>query len=84
MKNNTITMKINDKDVTFDILYIFESLKTKKKFVIYTDNVTDLNGELNVYSAIYENDNLIKITDENDWKEVEDFLEIHMNGEENE
>jgi uncharacterized protein YrzB (UPF0473 family) len=84
MKNNTITMKINDETVTFDILYIFESFKTKKKFIIYTDNKTDLNGEINIYSAIYENDNLIKINDENDWKEVEEFLEIHMSGDKNE
>ena len=79
--NNTIKMVIDGKEITFDILYIFESLNTKKKYVIYTDNNSDDMGNLNIYSSIYDNKKLIDIEDEMDWKEIETFLEKNIDGE---
>lgn len=81
MKNNTIIMNIDGKEISFDILYIFESLRTKKKYVIYTDNIKDINGNLNIYSSIYDDKKLIDIIDDNDWKEIEFFLEKHIDGD---
>ena len=83
MKDNTITMNIDGKEITFDILYIFESLRTKKRYVIYTDNVKDINGNLNIYSSIYDNKKLIDIINEEDWKEIELFLEQNIDGDRN-
>ena len=84
MKENTIKMNIDGKEIQFDILYIFESLRTNKRYVIYTDNLKDINGNLNIYSSIYDNKNLIDIVDENDWKEIELFLEKNISGERDE
>ena len=81
MKNNTIIMNIDGKKISFDILYIFESLRTKKKYVIYTDNIKDINGNLNIYSSICDDKKLIDIIDDNDWKEIELFLEKHIDGD---
>ena len=83
MKDNTIIMNIDGKEITFDILYIFESLRTKKRYVIYTDNVKDINGNLNIYSSIYDNKKLIDIINEEDWKEIELFLEQNIDGDRN-
>ena len=79
--NNTIKMVIDGKEITFDILYIFESLNTKKKYVIYTDNNSDSLGNLNIYSSIYDDKKLIDIEDEKDWKEIEFFLEKNIDGD---
>ena len=84
MKDNTITMNIDGKEFYFDILFIFESLRTNKKYVIYTDNVKDINGNLNIYSSIYNDKKLIDIVDEDDWKEIEQFLEQNIDGDRNE
>lgn len=81
MKNNTITMTIDGNEISFDILFIFESLRTNKKYVIYTDNKNDLYGNLNIYSSIYDDKKLIDITDDADWTEIETFLEKHIDGE---
>lgn len=84
MKDNTIVMNIDGKEIKFDILYIFDSLRTNKRYVIYTDNLKDINGNLNIYSSIYDDKNLIDIVDENDWKEIETFLEKNIDGDRNE
>ena len=84
MKDNTITMNIDGKEFSFDILFIFESLRTNKKYVIYTDNVKDINGNLNIYSSIYNNKKLIDIVHEDDWREIEQFLEQNIDGDRNE
>lgn len=84
MKDNTIVMNINGKEIKFDILYIFDSLRTNKRYVIYTDNLKDINGNLNIYSSIYDDKNLIDIVDENDWKEIETFLEKNIDSDRNE
>lgn len=81
MNNNTITMTIDGNEISFDILFIFESLRTNKKYVIYTDNKNDLYGNLNIYSSIYDDKKLIDITDDADWTEIETFLEKHIDGE---
>ena len=81
MNNNTITMTIDGNEISVDILFIFESLRTNKKYVIYTDNKNDLYGNLNIYSSIYDDKKLIDITDDADWTEIETFLEKHIDGE---
>jgi uncharacterized protein YrzB (UPF0473 family) len=79
--NNTIKMVIDGKEIVLDILYIFESLNANKKYVIYTDNNKDTLGNLNIYSSIYEDKKLVDIEDEKDWKEIETFLDKHIDGD---
>ena len=69
---------VNGIEVEFEVLYTFKSRRTNKDYIIYTDNTHDENNDLNVYSAIYyphdAEKELENITDDEDWKEVENFL----------
>ena len=71
----------------FEILYVFKSLKTKKDYIIYTDNKYDETNSLNIYSSIYypqdPDRELENIESDEDWNEVENFLE-NVNGDDNE
>ena len=69
-----------------DILYTFKSDNTNNNYLICTDN-TYKDDKINVFSFIYYPDNkekgIEKITKEEDWKEVEDFIsaiEVTNNG----
>lgn len=61
-----------------EVILTFESEETNKKYMIYTDNETDEDGNLNTYASIYdevENGiNLIPIETEKEWKTVEMVL----------
>lgn len=62
----------------FEILYTFQSFKTGKDYIIYTDNTYDNENNLTIYAAIYFPQHLEKdienIENEADWNEVELFL----------
>lgn len=86
--NNKKTFKcmVDNKEKEFEILYTFKSLKTNKDYIIYTDNTFD-NNSLNIYASIYypldKERELKNIESNEDWKEVENFLNS-MNGDNNE
>ena len=46
----------NGKKVQYDIIIEFSSNKNNKNYVVYTNNIKDNNGNVNVLSAIYEKD----------------------------
>ena len=78
---------MNGIEQEFEILYVFKSLKTKKDYIIYTDNKYDETNSLNIYSSIYYPQDpereLENIESDEDWNEVENFLE-NVNGDDNE
>ena len=59
----------------------------KKDYIIYTDNKYDETNSLNIYSSIYypqdPDRELENIESDEDWNEVENFLE-NVNGDDNE
>ena len=83
-------MEFNDEPITFTVindegeeilctaLCTFEQEDTGKNFVIYTDGSIDENGNIRIYSSIYdpndENMNLIPIEDPEDWELVESVM----------
>lgn len=75
-----IKLFINDDYKECDILYTFRSDITNKDYLICTDNTINDKNNLNVYSFIYYPNNkekgIEKITDERDWKVIEDFLDL--------
>ncbi len=89
MNDNKKTFKcvINGIEQEFEILYTFKSFKTNKDYIIYTDNTHDENNSLNIYSSIYypqsPGKELENIEDEDDWNEVEKFLN-NVSGDKNE
>lgn len=73
-------MKIVDstgKEIEYEIVTAFKWLKTKKNYVIYTDNTVDNNGNLNLFARIYYPEDSSKLdvieTDE-EWQEIEKRL----------
>ena len=82
------TFKILDKEgneITFEVLFTFESDETGKNYMVYTDNSYDDEGNLCIYAAIYnpidEEKKLIPIEDDNEWAFVEEMIDTLQEGE---
>lgn len=65
----------------YDILYSFYWLKTKKNYVIYTDNTFNNSGDLNVFATIYYPDSkrLESIKTDEEWNLIEKRLNRELN-----
>lgn len=63
--------------VDYEVLSVFDSDKTNKSYMIYTDNSLDNNGNKCVYAAIFIPDTkeLKPIETEEEWKLVELILD---------
>lgn len=80
MDKNTFSMiDENGKEITYDVLFTFESEETNKNYIVYTDNSKDEAGNIEVYASIYDpNDpqsKLEAIETEKEWKVIETILE---------
>ena len=65
-----------DNEIEYEILLAFFWSKTKKNYLIYTDNTKD-NNKLNIYACIYYPDDDTRLDDietEEEWKEIENRL----------
>lgn len=75
--NEKKVLKIIDdtgKEIEYEILIAFKWTKTKKNYVVYTDNTEDNNGDLNVYAAIYypEDDTRLEpVETDEEWELIE-------------
>lgn len=84
--NETKFLKITDndgKETEYEILSAFYLTKTKKNYLIYTDNTNDENNNLNIYATIYypnDTSKLDPIETEEEWQAVEKVLE-NMKGQ---
>ena len=94
MDGNTFKV-INDRgeEITCDILFTFDNLKTRKSYIVYTDRTKDEDGNVQVYASIYdpkmENPKLEPIETEEEWEVVEKQLnhlmnQLQRNGDESE
>ncbi len=79
--NERMTFKaINDEgvEIQYEVLFTFESDETKMKYIVYTDDTTDDDGNIKVYASTYvENGdkyNLSPIKTEKEWKVIETIL----------
>lgn len=72
---------INDegKEVECEVLFSFESDKTNKKYIVYTDNTFDEEGNIKVFASTYLSEEnmteLQPIESEEEWKIIETILE---------
>lgn len=66
------------KEITYDILFTFDSEETKKSYVVFTDNSVDESGSIATYASIYdptgENKELEPITTDAEWDLIENLL----------
>lgn len=80
MKKNSFTMiDENGKEVTYDVLFTFESDETGKNYIVYTDGTKDETGNIQVYASTYDPANpqskLEAIETDKEWKVIETILE---------
>lgn len=76
---NTITIMGEDnKEITCEVLFTFDSEQTHKSYIAYTDNTTDESGSVKVYASIYDptgaDKSLKPITTEEEWTIIENIL----------
>lgn len=65
-------------EVTYDILFTFESEETNKNYIVYTDNSKDENGNVRVFAGTYDptgtDKKLGEITSDKEWNIISDIL----------
>ena len=81
MKEERMTFKVfNDEgqEVECEVLFTFESDETGKKYMVYTDNTVDEEGNTKVYASSYEVDGeeqkLLPIETDKEWAIIETIL----------
>ena len=79
MNKNTFTMiDENNNEITYDVLFTFESDESKKNYIVYTDQSKDEAGNIQVFASIYDpedpNSKLEAIETEKEWKVIETIL----------
>ena len=91
MNEELMTFKVkNDegKEVKCEVLFTFESDETKKTYIVYTDNSIDEEGNTRVYASIYnqteDQEKLLPIDDEKEWKIIQTVLDDLQNEATNE
>ena len=61
-----------------DVLFTYEDDKTKKNYIVYTDNTLDENGKIKVYANTYDPTGkdlaLGKIESEEEWETINQIL----------
>ena len=73
MEQNSFKV-INDQgqEIVCDVLFTFDSEETNKSYIVYTDNSTDAEGNVQVFASIYdpkqENPKLDPIETDAEWK----------------
>ena len=69
----------NCNEITFEILFTFESDETKKNYMVYTDNTKDDKGNTRVYASVFvpnaEPLELLPVETEREWKVIETIIQ---------
>ncbi len=78
MEDDKLTILKDGEEIECDILFTFDSPKTGKSYIGYTDNTIADNGRKNIYVSQYDPllgfDTLEDITDKEELEMVHDFL----------
>ena len=78
-KKNKIVIK-NDKgeELECEVLFTYEDAKTNKNYLVYTDNSTNEEGQMQVYACTYDptgkDSSLGKIETEEEWNTISNIL----------
>lgn len=78
-KTNFTVLDDEGNEVVCEVLFTFDSEETKKRYIVYTDNTTDDEGNTKVYASIFnpndEKTELTPIETDREWKIIETILE---------
>ena len=79
IENEKITLEVDGKEVTYDVLFTFDSEDTMKSYIGYTDHSIAANGRKNIYVSSYNplstEKVLEEITDDRELEMINDVLE---------
>lgn len=80
-ENMVFTAIVDGVEVQFDVLFSFESEETGKKYIAYTDNTRDREGNVCVYASTFEGSEetlcaLKPIETEKEWALIDNLLKI--------
>lgn len=78
-KNQFTLIDEEGKEVVYDVLFTFDSEETNKSYIVYTDNSTDEEGNIQVYASTYKkgegtSTKLDPIETDKEWKIIETIL----------
>ena len=78
-KNQFTLIDEEGKEVVYDVLFTFDSEETNKSYIVYTDNSTDEEGNIQVYASTYQkgegtSTKLDQIETDKEWKIIETIL----------
>ena len=66
-------------ETIYDVLFTFDNEETNKSYIVYTDNSTDDEGNVQVYASVYypgtDSTKLHPIETEKEWQVIEKILE---------
>ena len=78
-ENKFVLLDEKGQEKEYDVLFTFESEETNKNYIVYTDNLLDETGNVQVFASVYnpedENTKLEPIETEKEWKVIETILD---------
>lgn len=73
-----IAMTETGEEVECEVICTFESPETNKNYIVYTDNCTDENGNIEVRASVYEpnadSTDLFPIETQEEWEMIENVI----------
>ena len=79
-------IKENGEEEKFEIITVFKSIKTKKNYIVYTDNKYGGDNNLNIYASIFYPDDDTRFEDvssDEEWDEIRSVVDVVLGGEDN-
>jgi len=78
MNDNKIVVKNRDAVIIYDVLFTLDDKKENKKYVIYSDNGVDEDGDIIIHASIQDPDTneLLDITDSKEKELIEKAIKI--------
>jgi len=71
----------NGEEKEYELLLNFQSEVNDNSYIIYTDNETDENGNLNIYALRYDEDENLYSVDEDELKIIDDKIDSILDEE---
>lgn len=94
LENGEFILLENGEEKKYNTLFTFKCLENNKDYVVYTDNTTDEEGNLNVFTSVYnpeaERFELLPVETDEEWQMIDDKIDeefskfIEIEGEKNE
>ena len=75
MEENKLTVRFNDADVEINVIDVIDNLDNNKKYIVYNAEGFDDDFYISILEEGEDSYTLQEITDEDEFKMVEDYLD---------